>query len=553
MKRYMNRHIIIIIALSLLFMTSCKQMVIRIDSVPENTPIGQQIYVTGNFNNWDPGEEIYIMEMDSDSNYYITLPPAFGSVEYKFTRGDWTTVEKGICGEELDNRLSVLALTDTISASIESWNDLDPVNCPKLTIKIDNLPTNTPIDDIIAIASSFNSWDPDNASIFEVNSYGELCVTIDRPPGINKIEYKMTRGDLSTSESDEFGNELPNRILEFGKKDTVTISIEGWADLPDNKPNRVIFIIDKLPENTPPYDKIFLLSNLNSWHPGDMNYQFQVNKNGQLFFPVPRKKDILDYKITRGSWQTTEVDKNGREIDNRTTNLMDADTIYLNIDRWKDMGKPGDDEITVVLYKIPESTPENAKFYISGTFNDWNPGRLRYRFHLNENGDYYVNLPRKDGDFEMIVTRGWWESAQIDKYGSDIIIKKYHYQNLDTVFLKVDNWKDQPISKPHNITLVIDRLPVNTPDSDNIYLAPDFNGWNPFDNKLIFDKLSDGRPVITVPTQGKNMEYKITRGGWSTAEVNRDGEEIRNRNLYFGFADTVYIKVKKWRDFDGRY
>ena len=553
MKRYIKKHIILVLALSLLFMTSCKQIVIKVDSIPENTPRGQPVYITGNFNNWDPGEESYIMELDSDSNYYITLPPGFGSVEYKFTRGDWTTVEKGICGEELENRLSVLTISDTISANIESWNDLNPVNCPKLTIKIDNVPANTPIDDIIAIASSFNSWDPDNASIFEVNSSGELCVTIDRPPGINKIEYKMTRGDLSTSESDEFGNELPNRILEFGKKDTVTISIEGWADLPDKKSNRVVFIIKGLPENTPPHDKIFLVSNLNSWDPGDLNYQFQVNKDGQLFYPVPRKKDILDYKITRGDWNTVEVDKNGWEIDNRTTKLVDADTIYLDIKRWKDMGRPGDDEITVVLYNIPESTPDNAKLYISGTFNGWNPGRIRHRFHLNENGDYYVNLPRKDGDFEMRITRGSWESAQVDSYGSDLNAYKYNYNDFDTLFINIENWKDLPDKRLRNVTLVINRLPIKTPDNDNIFLAPDFNGWDPFDKNLIFDKLPDGRPVLTFPSKGNSMEYKITRGGWSTAEVDKHGNEIPNRVLYYGFADTVYIKVRKWRDFDGKY
>ena len=57
MKRYLNKHIIIVLALGLLFTTSCKQVVIRVDSIPENTPTGQPIFVTGNFNNWDPGEE----------------------------------------------------------------------------------------------------------------------------------------------------------------------------------------------------------------------------------------------------------------------------------------------------------------------------------------------------------------------------------------------------------------------------------------------------------------------------------------------------------------
>ena len=554
MKRYINRNIIIILALSMLFMTSCKQLVIRIDSFPDNTPIGQQIYVTGNFNNWDPGEEIYIMELGSDSNYYITLPPGFGSVEYKFTRGDWTTVEKGICGEELDNRLSVLALTDTISATIESWNDLDPLDCPKLIIKLENVPANTPVDDIIAIASNTNSWDPDDASVFEENTYGDLFVTIDRPPEINMLEYKITRGNLSTSESDEFGNELPNRILEFGKKDTVKISVEGWADLPDNKPNRVIFIIRDLPKNTPPHDKLILVSNLNSWDAGDMNYQFQLNKNGQLFYPVPRKKSALEYKITRGDWETQEVDKNGYHIANRITNLQTTDTVYIDIERWMDIGKPETDVLTIVLEEIPESTPENAKLYLAVDFNGWDPGKLRHRFHLNSNGNYYVNLPKKEHNhIEMRVTRGSWESAQIGKLGSEIPACKYHFSDPDTIMLKVENWKDLPTTNTNIVTLVINELPDETRINDNIFLAPDFNGWDPEDENLIFDKLPNGRPVISFQHSEKSMEYKITRGGWYKVEVDKNGYETSNRILHFGFADTVFIDVVKWRDFGGKY
>ena len=553
MKNKINIHIIVLLSLGLIFMASCKRVVIRVESIPENTPKGQPIFVTGNFNNWDPGEEMYIMTLEADSNYYITLPPGFGTVEYKFTRGDWTTVEKDICGEETSNRFLAISQTDTITNSILSWNDLDPVNCPRLTILIENIPENTPEDDIIAIASNINSWDPDAVSIFKKDGLGKMYVTINRPPGIEKLDYKMTRGDLSTSESDEFGNELPNRILEFGKKDTVKVSIEGWCDMPETKSKRVVLIIESLPENTPRYDNLFLVSNLNSWVSGDMNYQFQLNKNGQLFYPVPRKKLMLDFKITRGNWNTVEVDKNGWDIDNRTIDLQNTDTVYIKIDRWKDMGRSGDDDITVVLYKIPESTPEKAKFYISGTFNGWNPGRIRHKFHKDSNGSYYVNLPRKDGDFEMRITRGSWESAQVDSYGSDFYAYKYNYNDVDTLFINVENWKDLPKKRMDNVTLVIDKLPVRTPDYGNIYLAPDFNGWDPKDDKLIFDKLPDGRPVITIPTHGKSMEYKITRGGWYTAEVDKNGNEIPNRTLYFGFADTVYIKVKKWRDFGGNY
>ncbi len=546
---------IIISTLILAVLASCKRVVVKVESIPKNTPPGQPIYITGNFNNWDPGEALYILDMDDDSNYFITLPPGFGIVDYKFTRGDWTTVEKNVCGEEISNRRMDVAAYDTIVHTIKSWSDLDPLDCPKLTLKIENLPENTPEDDIIALASSANSWDPDNSSVFYRTRSGELFLTIERPPGINYIDYKITRGDLSTSESDEFGNQILSRVLKFGKRDTINIDVKGWTDLDNTKSNRVVLIIKKLPKNTPPYDKIYLASNLNSWDPGDKNYEFQVNGNGQYFYPIPRRNMTMEFKITRGDWETQEVDKYGYDISNRQVELLDKDTIYIDIERWKDMGEADLDEITITLTDLPESTPEESKLYVSGNFNGWNPGKLRHRFHKDINGNYSVNLPRKHGEIEFRITRGSWETAQVDKYGSEILPYRYHYHDIDSIRINVENWKDKPTKKSKSVTIVLNNIPDNTADEDKLYLAPEFNGWNPMDEELTFDKLQDGKPAITlfVTKNTVSMEYKITRGGWSRVEVDEYGDEIQNRRLYFGFTDTVFIDVLRWRDHDGKY
>lgn len=548
MRTKIDIPMLILLTGSLIFLASCQRVTIRVESIPQNTPKGQSIYITGNFNNWDPGDANYQLSLAADSNYYITLPPGFGAIDYKFTRGDWTTVEKDICGDEIDNRELFTADADTVSNNIESWNDLDPENCPRLTIVIEEVPENTPEDDVIALASNLNSWDPDDASISKITSSGTRYITIDRPPGVNNLEYKLTRGSLSSSESDEFGNEVSNRTMEFGKKDTIKVSVKGWTDKPENKPVRVVLLISHLPKNTPASDPVFFASNLNSWAAGDKNYQFQRNNEGQLFYSLPRKKFMLDYKITRGDWSTVEVDKNGYDISNRQTNLENADTVVLTISRWKDMGGSGDDDMTIILDRVPESTPENAKLYISGSFNDWDPGKLRYKFWKDATGRYFINLPRRNGDFEFRITRGSWESTQVDAYGSDIPAYLYNYQDFDTLTLSIDNWKDLSKKEMDQVTIVIDKIPENTPVNDQIFLAPDFNGWNPEDRQLIFRRLTDGRPVLTFATHGNKMDFKITRGGWHTVEVNQYGEEIPNRTLYFGFADTVYLEIDRWKD-----
>ena len=84
---------------ALLLLVSCHQAVIKVEGIPGNTPKGQPLYVTGNFNNWDPGDEAYQMTLNSVTVLILFIfLPGFGSVEYKITRGDWTTVETDVCG-----------------------------------------------------------------------------------------------------------------------------------------------------------------------------------------------------------------------------------------------------------------------------------------------------------------------------------------------------------------------------------------------------------------------------------------------------------------------
>ena len=544
---------IILWILAALWLGACQRVVITVDTVPANTPANQPLYIVGNFNNWDPGDERFQMVMNSDSTWSIELPPGFGTVEYKFTRGDWTTVEKDICGYEVDNRQAIIGDQDTVVEQIASWNDLDPLNCPRLTLLVKDVPEDTPEDEILAIAGNFNRWSVDSTTELKKDSSGSYSITIDRPPDIEEIEFKMTRGDLASAESDEFGNMIPNRVLRFGIKDTVEIKVEGWIDQPRDRSNRVMIIIDGMPPNTPSGDDFFLACSMNGWSPGDKNYMFQRNRQGQLFFPIPRRNKPLEFKVTRGSWRSVEVDRYGYEIANRYVDLVNTDTLIINVDGWKDRQPISDFDVVVIVDEVPSTTPEDDELFITGNFNGWNPGRLRYAFERTSSGEYAVTVPRGKGDLVFKITRGSWESAEVDRYGSDLSNRVYAFKDIDTVYVAVENWKDLPPYQSDKVTLVIDKMPDYTPQLDNIYLAPDFNGWNPGDPNLVFYYLPDGRPYLTIKTTREQMEYKITRGNWETVEVESSGYTIDDRLLTYGFSDTVYIEIKGWRDFIGTY
>jgi predicted alpha/beta superfamily hydrolase len=101
------------------------QVTLRITSIPINTPVGATIYLAGSINGWTPGNTAYIMQSDGLGAFQITIPEGTGTVEYKFTRGSWPTVEGNANGGFLPNRtFTFTGNPQTINLSILSWEDL---------------------------------------------------------------------------------------------------------------------------------------------------------------------------------------------------------------------------------------------------------------------------------------------------------------------------------------------------------------------------------------------------------------------------------------------
>ncbi|OYT11914.1 MAG: hypothetical protein B6I18_02395 [Bacteroidetes bacterium 4572_112] len=115
---------ITIVLIMLQTVLSIGQLTINITSVPSNTPMGADLYIAGNFNNWSSGDNNYILSDNSDGTYQITFSPALGNMEFKFTRGDWASVEGSSSGGEIGNRTyNYSGGQQTIDLSIAGWKD----------------------------------------------------------------------------------------------------------------------------------------------------------------------------------------------------------------------------------------------------------------------------------------------------------------------------------------------------------------------------------------------------------------------------------------------
>ena len=98
------------------------QVTFEISSLPTNHTLGSSVFISGSFEGWSGGNSNYQLSLGEDNRYRITLPQRTGTIQFKFTRGSWATVEKGPNGEEIANRTYTFGGNgDTVQIQIATW------------------------------------------------------------------------------------------------------------------------------------------------------------------------------------------------------------------------------------------------------------------------------------------------------------------------------------------------------------------------------------------------------------------------------------------------
>lgn len=102
------------------------QLTIVVDAVPANTPASDPIHIAGDFQSWDPSSTAHALAYNASAGtHHITLQGVSGSVEFKFTRGSWATVESDANGQFIPNRTYTTSPGDTLYLQILGWEDLN--------------------------------------------------------------------------------------------------------------------------------------------------------------------------------------------------------------------------------------------------------------------------------------------------------------------------------------------------------------------------------------------------------------------------------------------
>ena len=83
---------------------------------------------------------------------------------------------------------------------------------------------------------------------------------------------------------------------------------------------------------------------------------------------------------------------------------------------------------------------------------------------------------------------------------------------------------------------------------DHIFVAGNFNMWNPADSSYQLKTQANGISTITFSLPAGNYEYKFTRGNWQKGESDSAGKGTANRTLQLHSDTTISVNILGWAD-----
>jgi alpha-glucosidase len=99
---------------------------------------------------------------------------------------------------------------------------------------------------------------------------------------------------------------------------------------------KVTFTIQRLPAQKIDAYHIYLAGSFNNWSPGNSDWELKPDHWASFVVVKNMTPGKYEYKLTRGSWDNVECDKNGVSVSNRLLNLTRDTLISLDVADWQD-------------------------------------------------------------------------------------------------------------------------------------------------------------------------------------------------------------------------
>lgn len=213
-------------------------------------------------------------------------------------------------------------------------------------------------------------------------------------------------------------------------------------------------------------------------------------------------------------------------------------------------------QVTFIVDLIPESTKATDSLYLSGSFNNWDPADENYRLIPDGTGTFSLRSRAFGRSWiSYKITRGSWENVEVNSDGLPILTRKLSIKKSrkQKVHLHVKGWADREgaLGEKDMVTLIVEKVPWNTPPNAILYATGNFNGWTPGDQRYQLSRSSENTYTVNVPVFTERLEYKFTRGNWHTVEGRAYGRPRPNRITKLtakNLSKPIISSISYWED-----
>ena len=191
-----------------------------------------------------------------------------------------------------------------------------------------------------------------------------------------------------------------------------------------------------------PDNPLFIAVDFNNWNPGDPRFALKKGENNKYYIELEDAPDKFEYKFTQGTWMLVEGTPQGETLPNRTyeRTINPSGLISNTIIGWEKQVA-----YTFIIKNIPENTPQDARIFVTGNFNNWDPGNAYYQLKRKIDGTYQTIIYSDLEKIEYKFTRGGWPSVEARSTGKarpNRIINRDSKINNKSVTVDIEGWED---------------------------------------------------------------------------------------------------------------
>ena len=160
-------------------------------------------------------------------------------------------------------------------------------------------------------------------------------------PTRKTITYNIVLANTGGLEVDAFNRSVDSHTFTVEDVERIAVSpvVRGWSSVGDTTKAPVRVVVET-PATTPAGAEVWLSGNqpeLGNWNGAGIKLA-QSGSSGRYFGCIPfRSGATLEFKATRGSWDSVEKDAQGGEIENRRHTVTGPARLLAQVGNWRDL------------------------------------------------------------------------------------------------------------------------------------------------------------------------------------------------------------------------